>query len=71
MIYPCKCKFGKRYWRLVNSWGEAWGEEGKNSKLGGRFRMERGKDLFGIESIGESANIRIIDDMHKLNTIKE
>lgn len=65
MIYPCKCKFGKRYWRLVNSWGEAWGEEG------GRFRMERGKDLFGIESIGESANIRIIDDMHKLNTIKE
>jgi hypothetical protein len=43
----------------------------KKSKLGGRFRMERGKDLFGIESIGESANIRIIDDMHKLNTIKE
>jgi len=30
--------------------------------LKGNFRMKRGDDTFGIESLADSAKIRIVDD---------
>lgn len=38
-----------KYWLLQNSWGENWGENGF-------FKMVRGIDHLGIESICESGN---------------
>jgi len=40
---------GLKYWNLLNSWGPSWGE-------GGSFRMKRGTDELGIESMGEAAD---------------
>jgi len=41
---------GKKYWRVQNSWGPDWGEDGF-------FRMARGVDESGIESIPEAADV--------------
>jgi len=41
---------GKKYWLLQNSWGEDWGEQGF-------FRMVRGSDESGIESIVVGADV--------------
>jgi cathepsin C len=46
---------GDKYWLLQNTWGPSWGEEGF-------FRMRRGKDEFGIESICEAAVPYIVDN---------
>merc|ERR1711957_982952 len=40
---------GEKFWIIQNTWGESWGENGF-------FRMKRGKDEFGIESICEAAD---------------
>jgi len=41
---------GKKYWKLQNSWGADWGEDGY-------FRMLRGADESGIESIAVAADV--------------
>jgi cathepsin C len=49
---------GEKYWLIQNTWGPNWGEKGF-------FRMLRGKDEFGIESICEAAVPLIIDNKTK------
>lgn len=41
---------GKKYWTMQNSWGDDWGE-------GGYFRMVRGRDESGCESIVVAADV--------------
>mmetsp|Transcript_55093 Transcript_55093/g.103293 ORF Transcript_55093/g.103293 Transcript_55093/m.103293 type:complete len:562 (+) Transcript_55093:106-1791(+) len=41
---------GQKYWKLQNSWGEDWGENGF-------FRMVMGENDSGIESIPEAADV--------------
>jgi cathepsin C len=47
---------GEKYWILQNTWGPSWGENGF-------FRMKRGNDEFGIESICEAADPYIVDNI--------
>lgn len=44
----------EKFWIIQNTWGPNWGEDGF-------FRMKRGTDEFGIESICEVANPMIYD----------
>ena len=46
---------GEKYWTIQNTWGPNWGENGF-------FRMKRGNDEFGIESICEAADPIILDN---------
>ena len=45
---------GIKYWELLNSWGEDWGEKG-------HFKMKRGVDECAIESLGEAATPIIVN----------
>ena len=45
---------GEKFWIIQNTWGPQWGEEGF-------FRMKRGVDEFGIESICEAAEPYILE----------
>jgi cathepsin C len=50
---------GEKFWILQNTWGPQWGEEGF-------FRIKRGSDELGVESICESASPIIVDNKTKL-----
>lgn len=53
---------GKKYWRIQNSWGEDWGEDGF-------FRMARDENESGIESIPEAADV--VEDEQKGQRMSE
>lgn len=55
---------GIKYWNCQNSWGTKWGENGN-------FKMLRGDDSGGIESMGEAAMPYVVDLEDPVNSIQK
>mmetsp|Transcript_67279 Transcript_67279/g.105207 ORF Transcript_67279/g.105207 Transcript_67279/m.105207 type:complete len:534 (+) Transcript_67279:108-1709(+) len=53
---------GQKYWRIQNSWGEDWGEDGF-------FRILRGQDESAIESMAEAADV--VEDEQKGKRVED
>lgn len=43
LVYGWGVDNGTKYWKAKNSWGSAWGNNG-------HFKIEKGKNAYGIES---------------------
>lgn len=52
---------GVRYWEALNSWGEQWGEKG-------HFRIRRGENALGIESMSTGADPVLIESGQKAHS---
>jgi hypothetical protein len=53
LLYGWGEENGIGFWHIRNSWGQEWGESGN-------FRIVRGQNMLGIESVGEAAVPRVI-----------
>ncbi len=43
---------GQQYWKIQNSWGQGWGEQGY-------FRVVRGQNFCGIESDAVFGSVKV------------
>lgn len=56
-------KNGQKFWTVMNSWGKNWGENGT-------FRIVRGQNVLGIESVCEAA-IPYVHSSKKMKTVEQ
>ena len=53
LLYGWGEENGVKFWKIQNSWGDHWGEAGS-------FRMLRGQNTLGIETMGEAAIPKVV-----------
>lgn len=46
---------GVEYWKVLNSWGRGWGDNGY-------MKIIKGKNLINVESLGEAATVELIEN---------
>ena len=54
MCYGWGEEDGVKFWECLNSWGQNWGDNGS-------FKIIRGRDELGIESMGDWGELEIVE----------